>query len=417
MRVGQRAPLSVNALPLNLHVAKGQARRALEIVDLVIIFAVRTQAHKAHRLRLGKFQQRPRFFLRTIRCPRPPGHRAVFAIVDAAHRRAPALRHVIRPAHLRVARSQRHVALLGIRPEQLQFIHTHVRRFEVHLDRLKLCRAEMHLAIAAPILLPRAGASQLFAFTVNRLEQRLAALTPRMVRPKLRRAAPELDALKHRRHGVVVINRNRIKLVIVTTRAIHGEAKQRGTHRLDDLIHAIRARLPDGLGDLPDGRWRHMRSAHEKAGGLPAPQRVTRQLLAHKLVVRQVIVEGAHHIVAVHPRHLAVKIRLGTIRLRPANDIQPMLRPAFAKVFGRQLLLDQTDVRLLRILRIPRLKRLHLLRRRRQTGEHNRNAPDQFLGGRLAIGLHPRLGQARIQERIDLVAPHRWGLGPIDRSE
>ncbi len=170
MRVDQCAPLAVHALPLDFHVAKGQARHALEVIDLVIIFAVRAQAHKAHCLRLGKFQQRPRLFLGAIRRPRAPGHCAVLAVIDAAHRRAPALRHMIRPAHLCATRGQGHVAHLGIRPKQLQFIYANVRRFEIHLDRLELRRAEMHLAIAPPILLPRARAAQFFAFTGNRLE-------------------------------------------------------------------------------------------------------------------------------------------------------------------------------------------------------------------------------------------------------
>ena len=158
-----------------------------------------------------------------------------------------------------------------------------------------------------------------------------------------------------------------------------------------------------------------MRSTHQKAGRLPAPQRVTRQLLAHKLVVRQVVVEGAHHVIAVHPRHLAIEIRLGAVGLRPADDIQPMLRPALAKVFGRQLLLDQADVRLFRILRVSRLERPHLLRRRRQTGKHNRNPPDQILGRRLSIRLHSRLGQARIQKRINRISLHSWHNRPFDR--
>ena len=122
--------------------------------------------------------------------------------------------------------------------------------------------------------------------------------------------------------------------MIVTTRAVHREAEQRGADRLNNLIHAIGARLPDGLGNLPDGRRRHMRPAHQKSGRLTPPQRVAHQLLAHKPVIWQVLIESAHHIVTIDPRHLAIKIRLGTIRLRPADDIQPMLRPAFAKVFG-----------------------------------------------------------------------------------
>ena len=181
---------------------------------------------------------------------------------------------MIRPANLCAARGQGHVALLGIRPEQFQFVHAHIRRLEINLDGLEFGRAEMNLAIAAPIFLPRAGAAQLLALVGNRLQQRLAALAPRMIRAKLRRAAAELDALKHRRHRVVIIDGNRIKLVVVTTRAIHREAEQRGADRLDDFIHAISARLPDRLGDLSDRRRRHMRPAHQEAGRFTAPQRV-----------------------------------------------------------------------------------------------------------------------------------------------
>ena len=93
---------------------------------------------------------------------------------------------MIRPAHLRAARGQGHVALLGIRPEQLQFIHADVGRLEVHPDGLEFSRAEMHLAIAAPIFLPRPRAAQFFAFIGNRLEQRFAALAARMIRSKFR---------------------------------------------------------------------------------------------------------------------------------------------------------------------------------------------------------------------------------------
>ena len=56
MRVGQRAPFAIHPQPLDFHVAEGKARHALEIIDLVVILAVRAEPHKAHGLWLGKFQ-------------------------------------------------------------------------------------------------------------------------------------------------------------------------------------------------------------------------------------------------------------------------------------------------------------------------------------------------------------------------
>ena len=153
-----------------------------------------------------------------------------------------------------------------------------------------------------------------------------------MILRQLRATSAELDALKHGGERIVILNRDRIELVIVTARAADGHAEHRSTHRLHDFIQTIRPCLTNSGRLAAHRRSRHMWTRNEEASGLAIARLITSKLVAHELVIRTVFIEGADDVVAINPGVFAVEICLRSIRFRPANDIEPMLRPTLAKV-------------------------------------------------------------------------------------
>ena len=74
-----------------------------------------------------------------------------------------------------------------------------------------------------------------------------------------------------------------------------------------------------------------IRPRDQKAGANAVAKGVASQLPAHELVVWQVLIEGVHHPVAERPGVRTLPVGLKSVRLGVANDIEPMLRPAFAE--------------------------------------------------------------------------------------
>ena len=128
---------------------------------------------------------------------------------------------------------------------------------------------------------------------------------------------------------VVVALGHRVELVIVTTRAPQRQPEERGAGGVD---HAVEFILPLHQREVDVLALDEIvRPRDEKAGAGAAAKGVAGQLPAHELVVRQVVIEGVHHPVAERPGVRSLPVGLESVSLGVANDIEPMLRPAFAE--------------------------------------------------------------------------------------
>ena len=108
---------------------------------------------------------------------------------------------------------------------------------------------------------------------------------------------------------------------------------------------------------------------------------VARDLLANEAVVRQVVVEGAHDVVAVLPGVFSIQIGFRSVGFRPADDVEPMLRPPFSELRGSQEPVDKVLVSFSRPTgEVPREDR-SLLGSRRHSSENDRGATEK--GGRV----------------------------------
>ena len=192
---------------------------------------------------------------------------------------------------------------------------------------------------------------------------------------------------EHRLQAVVILLRDGVEFVVVTLRALHGQAVE-GLHGVRHHVIAVQM-ARDHAVHL---RLRHLRVPDE----IPRPgrdepecletiacsreQHIARQLLLHETRVGLVLVEAADDVIAIRPRVRARLILVVAVRLAVVNDVQPVPRPALAVVRRREQSFHQLFVGL-RVL--VRSKRFDLLRLRRQAGQvevesANQRAPVRF---------------------------------------
>ena len=138
-----------------------------------------------------------------------------------------------------------------------------------------------------------------------------------------------VDAFEHRFDGVVIMLRDRIEFVVVTTRAADRESEEGSGRRADDVVQLVRALVPgqDFIGTF------HLvpRSGDQKTRGLIRAQRVASDLLENESVIRFVFVEGVNDVVAVRPGVGTRLVHFKTVGFGETNDIEPVPGPAFAE--------------------------------------------------------------------------------------
>ena len=104
----------------------------------------------------------------------------------------------------------------------------------------------------------------------------------------------------------------------------------------------------------------------------PIPSRlceqVARDVFADELVIRHVVVEGANQVVAVTPGVMDFVVPFVAVRLGKPDHIQPVSRPAFAKMGRRQQRIDERLHGGCR-RRTRTFQRIELLARRREAGQ------------------------------------------------
>ena len=135
-------------------------------------------------------------------------------------------------------------------------------------------------------------------------------------------AATAVDrrSIEHGEQSVVVIQRNRIVLVIVTPGAGHRQTEPRGGcrfHLIEDVLDAVLFRDPSAFA------IDHM--VPVEPGGNPLRDgrignHVACELFNGELIVRHVVIERLHHPIAPRP-HGSRLIALVTIRVRISRDV------------------------------------------------------------------------------------------------
>ena len=118
--------------------------------------------------------------------------------------------------------------------------------------------------------------------------------------------------------------------MIVAACAADAQPEKRLTDVHDHLIDRILACESNGGRILADLARQQHGGGDEKARRLIHAQRITSDLLADELIVRQIGIEGTDDVVAVGPGVRALGVHFKTMRVRVAHHVQPVLRPALA---------------------------------------------------------------------------------------
>ena len=119
-------------------------------------------------------------------------------------------------------------------------------------------------------------------------------------------------------------------------------------------------------------------------------QHVTGDLLSDQTVERQVVVEGTDQIVSKSPGALGRDVPLVAVGVAVTHHVHPVPRPALAEMGGVEQALHQAFIGTLFGIAY---KRLDLSGGRRQTGQHQTQAPDQRAPVRPGSRLQPVLFQ------------------------
>ena len=128
---------------------------------------------------------------------------------------------------------------------------------------------------------------------------------------------------------------------------------------------------------------------------------VARELFGDELVVGKVCVEGADDVVAIGPGVFAVEVGFGAVGFGPADDIEPMLGPAFAEVGGGQLGIDESGVGFFGIGSIGFFEGGHFFGCGRKSGEGDVDALDECPGVGGRVGSEAGIFEFCLQEGVD----------------
>ena len=214
------------------------------------------------------------------------------------------------------------------------------------------------------------------ALCFGRREQRLPVLPSlRDLRVFIKRNVALDDACEDRLQRVVVLLRDRIKLVRVAACAVRRGAGE-GRHRLRHQVIAVEV-IEVRRCCLIRAVVKHTRAEKSERSDetrLLGKQTVRSELLAHEPRPRLVVIQRFDDIVAKPPRVIPRQIVPTPMRLREMNRIQPVPRPALAMARRSEQPIHQMLVS----LRIAVLfKRHHLGKRRRQPVQIEIHSPNE----------------------------------------
>jgi hypothetical protein len=144
-----------------------------------------------------------------------------------------------------------------------------------------------------------------------------------------------LYACKRSLHAVVVELRDRVKLVIVTSRAIDCDTQKRRTGRQHHVVQFIGTLLQFSFDVL--NLYRVMNASHQKACShrhlrLVGCNLVSRQLFQYHPAEWLVLIEGADDVIPKRPGPFAQMVLLVTMALPEEYDVQPVPAPTLPVV-------------------------------------------------------------------------------------
>ncbi len=266
-------------------------------------------------------------------------------------------------------------------------------------DRLQLLRKLVERAVRQLRLERRLKGCQRLQRGAMRHLPRLLPLPPLsdLVRRGRRLIVTPDHARKTGQYAAIIVLLDRVVLVVVAPGTLQTQPQERISHGVRRFREQIRP-LCDRIAVVVFVHRRAVKPGGHQRRRIPGKNHVTRQLLLHEPIVRQIAVQRAHHPVAIPPRLRPIRVLLVTVGLRVPHDVQPVARPFLPEPRARQQTVDHT---LVRPRRIVRRKRLDLRRRRRQSGQIERHPPQQYRPlHRLRKSLAPPLRLAP-QKRVD----------------
>ena len=192
--------------------------------------------------------------------------------------------------------------------------------------------------------------------------------------------------------------------MVVTAGASDRQPQERLTCDVDLIVDIVRTRLfriGRAVQNLVEPQVRRAERRLERSSILSDTlygQQVARNVLTNELIVRNVFIEGADHVVAIAPRLPFVVVVLMTIRFGIANEIEPVPRPAFSIVRRCQQPFDHL---LKGVGRFVVHKGLRLCRSWGQSDQVERHPSNQRSSVRRRSGLKSLLLEFCEQECID----------------
>ena len=136
--------------------------------------------------------------------------------------------------------------------------------------------------------------------------------------------------------GVVILNRNRVELMVVTAGARHGESEEGLGARVDTFVDDV-VRVVEALTDGEEAECGETRIVRGDAGDA-----VGSELLDDELVVRLIVVQRVDDVIAIGPsvgetvilEEAVTLVDLEAAGIGVAGGVEPVASPAFA-VVGR----------------------------------------------------------------------------------
>ena len=211
----------------------------------------------------------------------------------------------------------------------------------------------------------------------------------------------------------VLLLPQRVALVIVATAAAHAYAEKCARGGVDHRVHVVGQRLRE-IRNFVVPQAEPEEARRDEGVEVAVGQLVARNMGANEARVRHVVVQRAHHKVAVLPRGLFVAVALEAVGVGVAHEVEPVARPFLAIVGTREQTIDEAFVSIGRwILH----ERVDLFGRGRKASQVVGRAADERFAGRLRRGMKSGARSCSLAGSLagSLAASLDWGQDePID---
>ena len=145
---------------------------------------------------------------------------------------------------------------------------------------------------------------------------------------------------KKREHGVIILCRDRVDLVVVATGTPDGHTQKDLPRGTDDIIQVIKFREGTvGRFIIPDAEA--LISGGGDGCGIGIGQFIPGNVLKNEAVIGLILVKGIYHIVPVPPDFRLIPIAFIPVGFRIAHQVEPVPAPFFPVVWRGKQAVDQ----------------------------------------------------------------------------